>query len=263
MSRTSAALMAFLISILLGADAFAAEADRPHGDRPMWGTVTKVSADSVTIAPEVAVARRRSRNAANQKPAAAAPEKPPERMFALAKDHTEFAFAEVGMKRMMNDGTTLRTLTAPEPAAAADVKPGQLVQITPARDDAGIAKMIIIAWSHPGTVVKVSADELTFRPAADTDAAPKHDAAAGADKPADPAAPPAADQQLTINKSATRVTIAEVTDEHPSPNGRGVVQSIAYRNGTLADVKADQSVIICIRDETAMKITILAGKAKP
>jgi hypothetical protein len=68
------------------------------------------------------------------------------------------------------------------------------------------------------------------------------------------------DEQITIGKDATRVRIAEVTDERPAPNGRGTITSIAYRDGTIADLKPDQSVVVCVRDGAAAKITIHAAK---
>jgi hypothetical protein len=238
-------------------------ADSNRANRPFWGTVVKATPESVTVAPEIAAARR---NRKTQQPAAPV-EKPAERTFALSKDHTELMFAEVGTARMMNDGTIMRTLTEPEPASAADLKAGQLVQVTPGEGGGGnggnggaaAAARIIIAWSMPGTIAKVDADEITFRPAAAAGAG--NGAGANGAKQRDDAAA-GEDQTLAISKTATRVTIATVTDEHPAPNGRGVVRSIEYKAGTLADLKADQSVIICVKNETAVKITILAGDGK-
>jgi len=266
MHRTFAALIAFLAFVSLAAIVFAAEADGARANRPVWGMVTKVTADSVTIAPEVAVRRTRKPAAApkpanEQKPAA---EKPAERTFLLAKDETEFAFAEVGMRRLMFDGTTLRTLTEPEPATAADLKVGQLVEVTPVDDAAARAKRVIISWSMPATIVKVDAEMITFRPVAraandrnrndaDADAAPKQD---GDDD--NPAAPDAEDQTVEISKTTTRVRIATASEPPPGAGGR-VVTTIEYKDGVLGDLKPDQSVIICIKKETAAKITILAA----
>ncbi len=70
------------------------------------------------------------------------------------------------------------------------------------------------------------------------------------------------DQTLTIDKT-TIIRIATTHDPRPSPTGRGFVQSIDFEPATLADLKADQSVVVCIRDEVAVKVTILAGNAKP
>ena len=206
----------------------------------MWGTVTKTTADSITIAPELAVRR-------NRKAPEVPPEKPAEQTFALSKDQTEFMFAEVGMKCLMNDGTTLRTLTEPESAAAADLKAGQLVEVTPGDGD-GAAKRVVIAWSVPGTIVKVDGDSLVFRPAD----APKQDADDADDE-----------QTLTISRTATRVEIARVADERAAPNGRGLVQSIEYKPATVADLRPDQSVVICIRSETAVKIRIYVATENP
>ena len=260
MSRTLGTLVAFFVSVLLAANAVAAaESDGPRAPRPIWGTVTKATADSVTVAPEVAAARRR-REGAEHKPDA---EKPAERTFALSKDQTELAFAEVGMKRLMADGTTLRTLTEPEPATTADLKAGQLVEVTPG--EGGTANRIIIAWSAAGTIVKVEGDSITFRPAAAAADADDADGAGAAkqDDDAGAAADAAEEQELAISKAATRVTVATVADERPAPGGPGFVQTIKYKAGTLADLKADQSVVICIKGDTAAKITIHAANAKP
>ena len=266
MWRMLGTVMAFLLSVSIAASAIAAapasEGERAPGARPIWGMVTQASAESITIAPEVAV-RRNRRNADKQAAADKPVEKPPERAFALVKDQTEYAFAEVGMKRLMANGSTLRTLTEPEPASAADVKVGQLVEVTPDSDDAGAAKRIIIAWSAAGQIVKVEGDTLTFRRSGEADgAAPKPDENGAAAPVAAAAAAEEQEQELTISKSATRVRIASITDERPAPNGRGMIRSISYKDGTLADLKADQSVIICIKNDAAMKITILAGNGK-
>ena len=233
MSRTFGTLLMLVTCVSPAPHALAAEPDRPADARPIWGTVTIATADSVTVAPELAV--RRNRKAPDQ-PA----EKPAERTYALSKDGTEFMFAEVGMKRLMNDGTTLRTLTDPEPAAAADLKVGQLVQITPGDDRA--ARQVIIAWSTPGSIVKVNGDSITFRPADAED-----------DE----------EQTLTISNTTTRVVLARSTGDRPSPTGRGAVRTIEYKSGTLADLKPDQSVVVCIRDETAVKIRIHVADGSP
>ena len=227
MSRTSGTLLAFLVSIVLAANIFAAEGDKPRAGRPVWGTVTKATADSVTLAPESA---RRGN------------EKPAEQTFALSKDGTEYMLAEVGMRRLMADGTTIRTLHDPEPATAADLKVGQLVEVTPGEDS---AKRIIIAWSVPGTIVKVNADSILFRPAADASKTDDDDDAAE-------------EQTLTISKDATRVVIMTLTDERPTPGGRGFSQSFTYKPGTISDLKADQSAVICVKNDAVVKITIEA-----
>ena len=72
----------------------------------------------------------------------------------------------------------------------------------------------------------------------------------------------APERALTINKDATRVRIATVSDARPAPNGRGMVRSIEYKNGTLADLKADQSVIVCVKKDAAVKITIHVADGK-
>src|SRR5687768_10498416 len=177
MSRTLRTLVAFALAVFLVTHARAADADPPRAARPIWGTVTGATADSLTIQPE-APARRRVRRGQAENP----PPPPAERTFALAKDQTELMFAEVGMERPMVDGTMLRTLNDPEPATAADLKPGQLVQVTPADADGDAAKRVIIKWSAPGTIVKVDADTITFRPAAaDKAGAPNRNDDAAAD----------------------------------------------------------------------------------
>jgi len=292
--------------VLLVTHAFAADAQRPRGgggggrDRSVWGTVTKATAESVTIAPEAAgtassaAARKNGANGdqahadqahgdqahSDQKVADQdkAPAPQTEQTFALTKDHTEYMFAEIGMQRVTSRGTVFRTLNEPAPATAADVKPGQFVQITPANDNAAAgagaapaspptARRVMIVWSMPGTIVKIDGDTLTFRPAADANAAT---IVAGAPTPPAPGAAPAPtavvdgddDRTFEISKIATQVRIAALTDEHPAPNGRGVVQTIRYNRGTLADLRPDQSVIICVKDDAAVKITILAADRK-
>src|SRR4051812_34461856 len=200
MSRTFGLPLTVFVSVLLAANAIAAEPDRARAPRSIWGTVTKATAESITIAPEIAA--RRKPKAADE-PA----EKPAEQTFALAKDQTEFMFAEVGMARPMNDGTMVRTLMNPERAAATDLKEGQLVQVT-LEDGAGdggagggnarSAKRVVIVWSVSGTIVKVDGDSITFRPTAAADA--------------DDANAATADQTLKISKTATRVRIATTTD---------------------------------------------------
>ena len=224
MSRTICVLVTFLVSSSLAANAFSAEPEKPRAARPIWGVITAASADSVTIAPESAVRR-------------GAP-KPAEQTFALSKDGTEFAFAEVGMRRLMADGTTLRTLHDPEPATAADLKAGQLVEVTPGEK---AAERIIIAWSVRGTIVKVNDDSIVFRP--EVEKGSRQDEA---DAPEE--------QTLTIGKDKTRVQIKTLTDERPT--GRGFAQTFTYKPGTISDLKADQSAVVCVRNDTAVKITI-------
>jgi hypothetical protein len=166
-------------------------------------------------------------------------------------------FAEVGMRRLTADGTVIRALTDPEPATVADLQAEQLVEITPG--DEGAAKRVVIAWSVPGTIVKVDADSITFRPAAaDRDAnAPKQDdASASSGAGAGAGAGAAAERTLKIHKDATRVTIATAGEPRPAPGGRGAMTSIDYKSGTIADLKADQSVVVCIKKNAAAKITI-------
>src|SRR5688500_12117609 len=99
MRRTFGTLLAFVISAsLLAANGFSAEPDRAPA-LPLWGTVTKASAESITIASE-----------------SAARQKPDEQTFALLKDQTQIAFAEVAMRGRMADGSTVRTINDPEPA---------------------------------------------------------------------------------------------------------------------------------------------------
>jgi hypothetical protein len=256
MSRTFGTLLVSMVSIILTASAFAADPERPRPVHPTWGTVRTATADSVTIAPELAV---RKMSKAATKPADKPAEKPAELTFALSKDQTELMFAEVGMRRTMNDGTTIRTLIEPEPATAADLKAGQLVEVTPgdgAGDRAGAARRVIIAWSVPGTIVKVDGDTITFRPDAEptgtAGATNRRDDAVGGDE-----------QTLAISQTATRVRIATVVDERPAPDGRGVVRSVEYKAGTPADLKPDQSVVVCVRDHSAMKITVHTANEKP
>jgi hypothetical protein len=255
MHRTFATLTALFAFVSLAAGAFAAEPDRPPPSRPVWGTVTKATAESITIAPEApAAARREARRGARPAEPKPAPAAPAERTFALEKDETEFMFAEVGMRRLMADGTTLRTLADPEPATAADLKEGQLVEVTPGDDAADAAERVIIAWSVPGTITKVTNDSITFRPA-DADAVKE---AAGANNHA-----AAAERTLKIQKDATRVRIATARPPQPSPAGRGSVTAIDYKNGTTADLKPDQNVIVCVKGDAAAKITILVPGEAP
>jgi hypothetical protein len=48
----------------------------------------------------------------------------------------------------------------------------------------------------------------------------------------------------------------------PTPGGRGTVQTIEYKSATIDDLKADQSVVVCARNGTAVKITIHTTGAK-
>jgi hypothetical protein len=250
--RLALGLVAIAVSISATANTFAAEpVDRAERSRTraFWGTVIKASDESLTVTPEVGASRRGN-----------PPPKPEDRTFALAKDKTEFAYAEVGMARMMFDGTMMRTLNEPEPAAAADLKPGQLVQVTPGEDAAAPAKRVFITWSVPATIVKVDGESITIRPVADTksNSARRDDGGEAEKAPA----VDAEDRTLEIGKS-TRVRIASVTDDRPAPGAAGAngrrITSISYRDGELAELKPGQSVVVCIKNETAAKITIMEG----
>ena len=259
-------VVAWVGSALIVSGAFAADAGTPRRNGQMWGTVIQATADSLTIAPEAPPAPTTRRSAKRSETAAAgaaaaeksAAAKPPaEQTFALAKDQTELMFAEINMQRTTSRGTIFRSLAEPEPATAADLKAGQLLQVTPVDNNAAAAKRVIIVWSVPGTLVRVDADTITFRPAAAA-AAPAADAAKQDKNVGD-----GGDEMLAINKETTRVRIATTSDPRPAPDGRGIVQSIEFKSGALGDLKADQSVIVCVRNERAVKITILAGNEKP
>ena len=257
MHRTIAPLTAVVALVFVVAAATgSAEPEQPRATRPVWGTVTKATAESITIAPEAPRApRRRAKRDARSAEPTPAPAALAERSFALEKDETEFAFAEVGVRRLMADGSTLRTLNEPEPATAADVREGQLVEVTPADDDddAGVtAKRVIIAWSMPGTITQVTNDSIIFRPAP-ADAAKQNDAHA-----AEPA-----ERTLKIHKDATRVRIATAHPPEPSPTGRGFVTHVEYKNGTVADLKPDQNVVVCVKGDAAAKVTILVASDAP
>jgi len=247
MRSTCIKLLALLLVLSTSRAIATAEPERPSGatNRATWGMVTTATAESVTIAPEVASRKGDPR--------------PAEQTFALSKDKTEFMFAEVGMARMTIVGVMMRTLNAPEPAAAADLQSGQLIQVTPGEGDDAAAKRVIMVWGTRGTLVKVNDDSIVLRPEPPT----RSSADAASKKHGAPGAPDAAadkDEQIAISKDATRVRIAEVTDERPAPNGRGVITSISYRDGTIADLKADQAVVVCVRNGAAAKITIHAAK---
>jgi hypothetical protein len=101
----------------------------------------------------------------------------------------------------------------------------------------------------------VTNDSITFRPAA-RDAAKKDADANNNDAAAE-------ERTLKIHKDATRVRIATARPPEPSPTGRGIVTSIDYKNGTIADLKPDQNVVVCIKGDAAAKITILVPSATP
>ena len=231
MRRTTPALLwIVVVSLARPTAAWAAEPERP---RPVFGTVISATADSIVVSAKPPPPRR-ARPGEAPKPEAT----PVEHTFAVAKDQTEFVFAELVREMMFADGTVGRTYRTDEPATAADLKPGASVDVT-ARE--GVASRVIIPWGVTGVLVKVAADSVTFRPQ-------PPDGAAG-DVPEE--------QTLKAADGTTKVRLEVVVAEQRNAGGRVFGRSVRYQHGTLADLQAGQRVVMCARDGTAARIRVL------
>jgi len=259
MRRIRLVLLRSLIPCLglgLTAGAWSAEPERPaqperparrkfvvgQDPAPVFGQVVAATADSLTVSVKPPPARRpRAKRGEAPAPAAAPAEAPPpvQHVFALSKDATEIAFAEVRREMMMADGTTLRIFASPDPATAADLKPGVSVEVT-AKD--GAASRVIIPWGTPGVLERVAADSVTFRP---------RPANAGA---ADGVPP---EQTLKAGEGATEVTFEATTSSVRAPGGQVMQKQVRFQRGSFADLKPGQNVVVCVKDGAAVKIRVV------